>query len=57
MTFDTWTGRGGESIEGYMKNFADLNIPGDAPNGIPKLTPGALTLNPDSGGRTWRPNP
>ncbi|MQS16207.1 hypothetical protein F7Q99_29265 [Streptomyces kaniharaensis] len=55
--FDAWTGRGGESIEDYMKNFADPSIPGDDANEILKLTPGTLTPNPASGGLTWRPNP
>ncbi|GAA4119422.1 hypothetical protein GCM10022284_75170 [Streptomyces hundungensis] len=53
--FDAWTGRGGEAVEDYMKNFADPRIPGDDANEILKLTPGTLTPNPASGGLTWKP--
>lgn len=54
--FDAWTGRSGEPIEDYMKNFADPSIPGDDANEILKLTQGTFTPNPDSGGGlTWKP--
>jgi hypothetical protein len=56
--FDAWTGRNGEALEDYMKNFADPNIPGDDPNEILKLTRGTFAPNPAAPGQlTWTPKP